>query len=204
MSLSLSLSPLLLALGLLGFTVSQEKPTPKTTTHLPSNIPYLPMWERNPDFFLIVFVSFLISFLLVVYGLDRLKGKQETIRMTWGDHCKMVLIIRTDLGMGKGKVAAQCSHATLAAYQIAQKKSEQTRKWLAQWDDGGCAKITLKCLDEKEMLALEKASKKEGLVAVSIQDAGKTQIAAGSRTVLAIGPGPKDAIDFISGHLKLY
>ena len=31
----------------------------------------------------------------------------------------MVLVVRTDLEMGKGKVAAQCSHATLAAYKMA-------------------------------------------------------------------------------------
>ena len=32
---------------------------------------------------------------------------------------KMVLVVRTDLDMGKGKMAAQCGHATLAAYKIA-------------------------------------------------------------------------------------
>ena len=29
---------------------------------------------------------------------------------------KMVLITRTDLGMGKGKIAAQCSHAAVDLY----------------------------------------------------------------------------------------
>ena len=28
---------------------------------------------------------------------------------------KMVLVVRQDLAMGKGKIAAQCSHATLGA-----------------------------------------------------------------------------------------
>lgn len=35
-------------------------------------------------------------------------------------------------------------------------------------------------------------------------DAGKTQIAAGSRTVLALGPAPIEEIDKIASHLKLY
>ena len=35
---------------------------------------------------------------------------------------KMVLVVRTDLDMGKGKIAAQCGHATLAAYKIAVKR----------------------------------------------------------------------------------
>lgn len=34
---------------------------------------------------------------------------------------KMVLVVRTDLGMGKGKVAAQCGHASLACYKRALK-----------------------------------------------------------------------------------
>lgn len=38
-------------------------------------------------------------------------------------------------------------------------------------------------------LELQKQARKSGLVAQSIMDAGRTQIAAGSRTVLAIGPG---------------
>ena len=43
-----------------------------------------------------------------------------------------------------------------------------------------------------------------GLTAESICDAGHTQIAAGSRTVLAIGPGDCELIDSVTGHLKLY
>jgi PTH2 family peptidyl-tRNA hydrolase len=32
---------------------------------------------------------------------------------------------------------------------------------------------------------------------------GRTQIAAGSRTVLGIGPGPVKTIDKVTSHLKL-
>ena len=34
---------------------------------------------------------------------------------------KLVLVVRTDLGMTKGKIAAQCSHATLACFKTLQK-----------------------------------------------------------------------------------
>jgi PTH2 family peptidyl-tRNA hydrolase len=30
---------------------------------------------------------------------------------------KMVLVVREDLKMGKGKIGAQCGHATLGAYK---------------------------------------------------------------------------------------
>lgn len=51
----------------------------------------------------------------------------------------------------------------------------------------------------------ELASKalQRGLPAYIVQDAGRTQIAAGSQTVLAIGPGPKSVIDSVTGHLSL-
>jgi PTH2 family peptidyl-tRNA hydrolase len=114
---------------------------------------------------------------------------------------KMVLVIRTDLQMTKGKVAAQCCHAMLSAYKRATKSAPEMLK---VWEQSGQAKITLKCNSEEEMLHLQKTAEKHGLVAKSIQDAGRTQIAAGSRTVLAIGPGPVDVIDSVTGHLKLY
>jgi len=42
--------------------------------------------------------------------------------------------------MGKGKVAAQCSHAAVAAYKAARKHP----KILRAWEESGQAKITLK------------------------------------------------------------
>ena len=42
-----------------------------------------------------------------------------------------------------------------------------------------------------------------GLPAYIVCDAGRTQIAAGSQTVLAVGPAPKSVVDAITGHLKL-
>ena len=40
---------------------------------------------------------------------------------------KLVLVVRTDLGMGKGKIAAQCGHATLACYKRACKHTPSVR-----------------------------------------------------------------------------
>lgn len=33
------------------------------------------------------------------------------------EECKLVLVVNQELGMGKGKIAAQCGHATLACYK---------------------------------------------------------------------------------------
>ncbi|KAI9593069.1 peptidyl-tRNA hydrolase, partial [Syncephalis fuscata] len=107
-----------------------------------------------------------------------------------------VLVVRTDLGMTKGKAAAQCCHAAIGCYK---KLSRTNPQILRHWETYGQAKITLKCSDEAEMLTLEAAAKEAGLCAKSICDAGRTQIAAGSRTVLAIGPGPVKLIDQVTG-----
>ncbi|KAG0056140.1 hypothetical protein BGZ83_006235 [Gryganskiella cystojenkinii] len=114
---------------------------------------------------------------------------------------KMVLVVRSDLGMGKGKAAAQCCHATLANYKELAKKSPQT---LTRWEYCGQAKVTLKVDNEEDMLLLQAQAMSIGLAAHSIRDAGRTQIAAGSRTVLAVGPGPVSVVDSVTGKLKLY
>lgn len=114
---------------------------------------------------------------------------------------KLVLLIRQDLEMSKGKIAAQCCHAVLAAYKY---MLTHQPKVLNRWEASGQPKVTLKVKDEAEMLSLMSKARETGLCAMSIKDAGRTQIAAGSRTVAAIGPGPISLIDYITGHLKLY
>jgi PTH2 family peptidyl-tRNA hydrolase len=114
---------------------------------------------------------------------------------------KMVLVVRNDLKMGKGKAAAQCCHATLAAYKQAKRKNSS---WLRIWECNGQPKVTLKCESEDDLHTLLAQARSVGLVSAVIADAGRTQIAPGSKTVLAVGPGPGDTIDQITGHLKLY
>jgi peptidyl-tRNA hydrolase len=52
-------------------------------------------------------------------------------------------------------------------------------------------------------LEVEKKAREAGLITHIIVDAGRTQIEAGSRTVLAIGPAPVAALDAVTGHLKV-
>lgn len=53
------------------------------------------------------------------------------------------------------------------------------------------------------MLDLQAKAMSLGLCAKVIHDAGRTQIASGSATVLGIGPAPKSLIDQVTGGLKL-
>ncbi|XP_017572960.1 peptidyl-tRNA hydrolase 2, mitochondrial isoform X1 [Pygocentrus nattereri] len=114
---------------------------------------------------------------------------------------KMILVVRTDLKMGKGKVAAQCSHAAVSAYKQVQRRNPDLLK---QWEYCGQPKVVVKAPNEECLLELLTHAKEVGLPVSLIQDAGRTQIAPGSRTVLGVGPGPADLVDKVTGHLKLY
>ena len=67
----------------------------------------------------------------------------------------------------------------------------------------GQTKIALKVPTGEEMERIRRLACQEGLVNYQVVDAGRTQVAPGSKTVLAIGPAPIKTIDEITGHLKL-
>ncbi|KAI4088475.1 MAG: hypothetical protein LQ348_004304 [Seirophora lacunosa] len=120
------------------------------------------------------------------------------------EECKLVLVVRTDLGMGKGKIAAQCSHATLACYRALSNIFPMTlNPVLKQWERMGQAKVVVQAKNEEELETLQAQALSLGLCAQIIHDAGRTQIASGSATVLGVGPGPKSVVDQVTGGLKL-
>lgn len=121
--------------------------------------------------------------------------------------CRMTLIVRQDLKMGKGKAAAQCSHATLALYKkITNPESEAYNpEMVRRWEYGnGQAKITLQVKDQEDMDVLFAQAISLGVNCYIVHDAGRTQVEAGSATVLGLGPAPKVVLDQITGGLKLY
>src|SRR3989338_3015694 len=100
---------------------------------------------------------------------------------------KQAIVVRTDLGMGKGKIAAQSAHASLSALEKTQQKNPQ---WAEEWKSQGQQKVVLKVNSEKELLELFEEAKKE-LPCALIKDAGHTQVESGSITCLGIGPAPE-------------
>lgn len=57
---------------------------------------------------------------------------------------------------------------------------------------------------EAEMMELANDAKEAGILVSIIRDAGHTQVEPDTRTVVAFGPAPKDELDRVTGHLKLY
>ncbi|GBG67330.1 hypothetical protein CBR_g468 [Chara braunii] len=111
-----------------------------------------------------------------------------------------VLVVRADLKMTGGKIAAQCAHAALGAYN---ELLPRQRVVLKRWEACGQPKIVVTCKNQQEMNELKHSAQRAGLPTFIVSDAGKTQVAAGSKTVLAVGPGPKSTVDSVTRHLRL-
>lgn len=144
------------------------------------------------------------------------------------EEVKLMLIVRTDLGMTKGmneqaicslynfddyigpfaiadntigKIAAQAGHATLACYKYLLNHLPSA-PLLRRWERGGQPKIAVQVKSEEELQTFQAQAISLGLCARVIHDAGRTQIAAGSATVLGV-LGPKSIVDQVTGTLKL-
>jgi PTH2 family peptidyl-tRNA hydrolase len=110
---------------------------------------------------------------------------------------KQVILVRMDLKLPKGKLAAQVAHASSEAALNSDK--EKVRDWRAE----GAKKVVLKVADEKEMIKNLQSAKDAGLKTAMITDAGKTVIAPGTRTCVGIGPDDEEKIDEVTGSLKM-
>ena len=110
---------------------------------------------------------------------------------------KQVILVRHDLKLPKGKMAAQVSHASLETALKSHK--DDLQKWRSQ----GMKKVILKVADQKELLKFKQMAEDPGLVAALITDAGHTVVEPGTMTCLGIGPDKEDKIDKLTGHLKM-
>ena len=110
---------------------------------------------------------------------------------------KQVILIRQDLKLPKGKAAAQAAHASVEA--VLRSEKDKIKEWRAN----GSAKIVLKVENEKSLLKYNQIAKDSGLTTALITDAGRTVIAPGTRTCIAIGPDDENKINEITSQLKL-
>ncbi|HYB85126.1 MAG TPA: peptidyl-tRNA hydrolase Pth2 [archaeon] len=112
----------------------------------------------------------------------------------------MVVAVRRDLEMGKGKIAVQVGHASVTA-------SEETRRqrpdWWKAWFEEGQCKVAVKVSSETDLDNLRREAEALGLVAAIIHDSGLTQVAPGTATCVGIGPAPAEIVDKITGDLPL-
>lgn len=110
---------------------------------------------------------------------------------------KQVMVIRADLKMGKGKIAAQSCHASLGAYKRADPAI------IRKWELEGEKKVVVKAKDLRELYEIYELVKSTDMHYYLVQDAGRTELPKGTVTCLGIGPDEDEKIDKITQELKL-
>ena len=138
------------------------------------------------------------------------------------DLIKQVIVMRTDLGMRKGKMIAQGAHASMKVFfdrQVRGLTSTVNERLMspadealvvpltaemAVWVQGIFTKVCVRADSEEQLIALRDHAEAAGLPHALIQDAGRTEFhGVPTYTCLAIGPADAVAIDAITGELKL-
>lgn len=131
---------------------------------------------------------------------------------------KQYIIIRTDLGMSAGKVAAQAAHSCMKVFfdkfehtQICLKSGDDLVDGFVyipseaemQWIKGKFTKITKKVKNEAQLLKVYEQAKEAGLNVSLIKDAGLFGLEGENFTVVAVGPNYVDECEPVVGKLRL-
>lgn len=136
---------------------------------------------------------------------------------------KMMIVMRRDLKMRKGKIAAQAGHACIDAILMALSKEGRLNDFettndgialrdtdkpttpLSDWFKYGCAKICVYVDSEEELIDIAEKAKEKGIIAAVITDAGMTEFhGVPTKTCLALEPLPAEVADELTGNLPLY
>jgi PTH2 family peptidyl-tRNA hydrolase len=110
---------------------------------------------------------------------------------------KQAIVIRSDLQMSTGKLAVQACHDSVAAVLCAGVDT------LKRWEIDGQTKIALDVHSLDELENLKKLCEAKGVIHAIVSDAGRTELAPGTVTALAIGPAEDKAVDQITGAIPL-
>ena len=124
------------------------------------------------------------------------KEKNKSLSTT---ETKLVLVVRSDLGMSRGKISAQCCHAALGANRaVAENRPALAIQWLAAGE-----KTVVLSASGNSFDTLEAKARDAKVPTYLVRDAGKTEVEPNTATVLAVGPDFSETIDTITGHLSL-
>jgi len=132
---------------------------------------------------------------------DNNQNQEENCEGSSGDQrYKLTIVVRGDLKMSPGKIAAQTCHAALEGYR---KVSAESPRIIRSWKAQGEPIIVLKIQNMERLKCIANSAIENGLPTSMIIDAGRTEVAAGSATCCAIGPDLVEKIDLITRTLEL-
>lgn len=136
---------------------------------------------------------------------------------------KMMIVMRRDLKMRKGKIAAQAGHACVEAILMALSKEGRLGDMtmteegmalncegkehtpLSEWFAYGSAKICVYVDSEETLLEIAGKAAERNILAAVITDAGMTEFhGVPTKTCLALEPLPAEIADELTGGLPLY
>ncbi len=130
----------------------------------------------------------------IISCIDNKSSKMAT------EECKMVIVVRNDLKLSKGKAAAQAGHAAVSCAFASNKKDPKTFR---EWWDKGQAKIVLKVDSEAQLYEIKSFADAQGIINCVITDAGRTEIAPGTVTCIGLGPAKVSDMNRLTGELKM-
>lgn len=139
----------------------------------------------------------LLLFIYIIITKYRIKRRKRPVRITTGSPAVLQILVRKSLKMKPGKIAAQVGHAVIGSYKKAEEQGT-----LEGWENQGEPIVVLKAEDD-EIEEVVKKARRVNINVHKVYDAGRTQVKAGSNTVIAVGPGPKNIMKGITGSLKL-
>ena len=113
---------------------------------------------------------------------------------------KMVIAVRDDLKLSKGKTAVQAAHAAVSCVLSSKKKHPLLFK---KWFEEGQKKVVVKVNGLKELYELKTAAEDMGIQTALISDAGLTEVEPGTVTCLGMGPEKSEILDKITRELPL-
>eukprot|EP00392_Amoebophrya_sp_AT5.2_P012712 g12819.t1 len=112
---------------------------------------------------------------------------------------KAVFVVRKDLNMSPGKIAAQVAHAALALVSADAQSVEKVHLWQSL----GEKIVVCECADAAQFAVLKQKAAAERIVCASVHDAGRTEVEEGSETVVGFGPDGEEAVNRVTGKLRL-
>jgi peptidyl-tRNA hydrolase, PTH2 family len=118
------------------------------------------------------------------------------IRRSGGKY-KQVIIVRSDLKLPSGKLAAQVAHASVGAVM------ESDQKVVTQWHGEGMKKIVVKVKNKNQLMKYAQQAQDANLTTCVVKDAGHTIVEPGTVTCCGIGPDLEKDIDAVTGKLQI-